>query len=308
MIKQLLVNSVKRLPYLGGMIDERDRLRQVVKEYRTWVPPGHFYSPIPSIPEIKDREREIFDRLEKQIPGIDLNEEAQLALLEAFQSYSQDIPFKPHKSEGLRYHFENPAYSYSDGIFYYCMIRHLNPKRIVEVGSGYSSSLAMDVNELFYNNEIALTCIEPYPDLLLSLMKPGDKDRVRIVPKKVEEVELSIILNLLKSDILFIDSTHVSRVGSDVNRLIFEILPRLAPGVHIHFHDIFFPFEYLREWIYEGRAWNEAYLLRAFLQYNSEFRVVFFNTFLQRYHRERLLSDFPLTQKNTGGSIWLTKT
>jgi hypothetical protein len=103
------------------------------------------------------------------------------------------------------------------------------------------------------------------------------------------------------------DSTNVSNVGSDVNRIFFEILPELSSGVYVHFHDIFSPFEYPKSWIYEGRFWTEIYLLRTFLQYNSAFRVVYMNTFMQTFHRSFFEQKMPLCLKNTGGSIWLRK-
>jgi hypothetical protein len=120
----------------------------------------------------------------------------------------------------------------------------------------------------------------------------------------VEEFEFDV---LMESDVLFVDSSHVVKVGSDVLDLFFRILPRLKSGVYIHFHDIFHPFEYPKEWIINGKAWNEAYLLRAFLQYNDSFEIVFFNTFLEFFHPGRFHRDMPLCMKNPGGSIWLRK-
>jgi hypothetical protein len=123
----------------------------------------------------------------------------------------------------------------------------------------------------------------------------------------VQEVGLEKFKALRENDILFIDSSHVSKINSDVNYIFFTILPQLHPGVYIHFHDIFYPFEYPKEWIYEGRAWNEIYLLRAFLQHNAVFKIVFFNTFLEYFHAKRFQEDMPLCLKNPGGSVWLKK-
>lgn len=109
------------------------------------------------------------------------------------------------------------------------------------------------------------------------------------------------------NDILFIDSTHVAKINSDVNAAFFDILPQLAPGVCVHFHDIFYPFEYPRAWVYEGRNWNEAYLLRAFLLFNTAFAVRWFTTFLTMFHRERFAADMPAVLLNPGGSIWLQR-
>src|SRR5207237_8125791 len=137
-----------------------------------------------------------------------------------------------------------------------------------------------DVNELFFDNAIQCTFIDPYPQLLRTLMKESDFARTRIIGQRVQDVDVGIFRELEASDILFIDSSHVAKTGSDVNYILFKILPLLNEGVLIHFHDIFYPFEYPVDWVYEGRSWNEAYLLRAFMQYNEAFEIQFFNSFL----------------------------
>jgi hypothetical protein len=120
-------------------------------------------------------------------------------------------------------------------------------------------------------------------------------------------VDPSVFAALGPGDILFIDSTHVCKPGSDVEFLFSRVLPALAAGVYVHVHDIFYPFEYPKEWVEEGRAWNEAYLLAAFLQYNRAFRVEFWGQYLQHFHRERFAADLPLYLRDPGGSIWLRK-
>lgn len=201
----------------------------------------------------------------------------------------------------------NDYYSYGEGIILFCMIRHIQPKRIIEVGSGFSSAVILDTNELFFNYAISCTFIEPHPERLVSLIKKGDKNRIKIIQKKLQDVDINIFSDLSAGDILFIDSTHVSKVGSDVNCIFFKILPYINSGVYVHFHDIYYPLEYPKEWIYEGRAWNEAYLLRAFLQYNDSFKIQFFNSFLAHLYRDKLIQDMPLFMKNPGSSIWIKK-
>ncbi len=107
-------------------------------------------------------------------------------------------------------------------------------------------------------------------------MRPADL-RHRLIEQRLQDVPLSEFQDLRENDVLFVDSTHVAKLGSDVLRIFFEILPGLAPGVYVHVHDIFWPFEYPEPWIAEGRAWTETYLLRAFLQFNSAFRIVLFS-------------------------------
>ena len=302
--------AIKKLPLLAEIVSERDKLHSelvALKQNLRFVPPGHFYSPIPSLKDVQRDEAKIFGSIPTNILGLELHEEEQLKLLNEFVAYYKEMPFQPQKHEGLRYYYENTAYSYSDAILLHCMIRHLKPKRIIEVGSGFSSCMTLDTNELYFDGSIATTFIEPYPDLLMSLIKDTDKSEIKTIPVRLQDVDLGQFETLEANDILFIDSTHVSKINSDVNRIFFDILPRLSSGVHVHFHDIFFPFEYPKDWVYEGRAWNEAYLLRTFLQYNNEFRVVLMNTYMEHYHETFFKEKMPLCLKNTGGSIWIRR-
>jgi hypothetical protein len=272
-----------------------------------FAPPGHFYSPLPDLEEVARRGAELFKSSVRSIPGVELNEAAQLTLLERFRGFYSEQPFTPQRSSARRYHFENPMYSYSDALFLYFMLRHLQPRRVIEVGSGYSSCVTLDTSELFLQGSVKCTFIEPFPDRLLGLLRPGDKDRVEVLTSPLQQLASARFSELGANDILFIDSTHVSKIGSDVNRLLFEVLPSLSPGVYVHIHDIFYPFEYPRTWIEEGRAWNEAYLLRAFLQYNSAFEIVLFTSFLHQRHPQLLAELFPLSTRNPGASLWIRR-
>jgi len=334
---KLVKNTIKKLPGISRLVSQRDdsilaqeelrlELREIyqqrnalnshieeisselieVKRKQGFAPAGHFYSPIPSFDEIKNEEQRIFENAANTVSGINFNEKDQLKLVKSFVDYYENMPFQAEKKEGLRYYFENPAFSYSDAIFLHCMIREVKPKRIIEVGSGFSSCMMLDTNELFFDESIATTFIEPYPELLMSLIKDKDESRINIIPSRLQDVDLNQFDELQANDILFIDSTHVSKIDSDVNRIMFEILPRLSSGVYIHFHDIFFPFEYPKEWVFEGRAWNEAYLLKAFLQYNESFRIVLMNTYLNCFHQTFIKDNLPLCLKHTG-SIWIRK-
>jgi predicted O-methyltransferase YrrM len=288
-----------------------NKLKNIVANYRTYgnklyVPLGHYYSPIVSPEEMEKRKDEIWKAPVNSIPGIDLRESEQLKLLESFKSYYAKLPFEAEAKEGLRYQYANSMYSYSDGIMLFSMMMHFKPKRIIEVGSGYSSALMLDTNHNFFDSSIQCTFIEPYPERLNSLLKPNEKISLRQQP--VQDIDLSLFEALEENDFLFIDSTHVSKTGSDVNFIFFEILPKLKKGVKIHFHDIFYPFEYPKQWVItEGRNWNEDYILRAFLSYNSEFRIIMFNTYLEHFHEKWFAENMPLCLKNRGGSIWIEK-
>lgn len=293
---------LRRIPPFGQMLALLELRRAA-----GFVPPGHFYSPIVSTAEVARDQQRIFGDAERAPAGIAMNEAAQLELLAAFEGIYPSIDF-PRQGDGAhRYYYENPAYSYSDAITLHCMMRHFRPRRIIEVGSGYSSCMMLDTRERHLGGAVDITFIEPYPELLLSLVGPQERGSLAVIPQRVQDVPLDTFGQLQAGDFLFIDSTHVSKTGSDVNYLFFEVLPALNPGVHVHVHDIFYPFEYPRDWVMGGRSWNEAYVLRAFLQFNAAFSITFMNTFLQQRHRERFAARMPLCLQNTGGSIWLRR-
>lgn len=288
---------LRKLPLIGRVLRERDLLR---------VPPGHFYSPIPSADERSEAVRRSDDPLPSTLPGIDLNEEGQLELLTAFESFYSELPWSDGpKNDRLRYAFTENAFPYYDAICLYAMIRRVKPARIVEVGCGHSSCVMLDTNELFFGDVIETVFIDPYPELLYRMMKPTDRARSRVLAKRVQDVPLAEFARLEAGDILFIDSTHVAKAQSDVNHLFGAVLPSLATGVVIHLHDVHYPFEYPATWLSEGRGWNEAYVLRAFLQYNERFKTLFFNSFVMHFHRPRIAQSMPLCLKSVGGSIWL---
>lgn len=276
------------------------------RRWPLWVPPGHFYSPIPSPAEVAADARRIF-AIPPEIPAVDLHTEDQLRLLDTLLPLAAEFPFPEHEQEGWRYHYCNTLYPYADGVMYYALLRHLRPQRVIEVGSGYSSVLALDTNERFLGCETRFTFIEPYPEVLHGLVGADAAAGLDLVERRVQDVEPAQFDALGSGDVLFVDSTHVAKTGSDVNFLLFDILPRLNEGVWVHFHDIDFPFEYRREWVDEGRAWNEAYALRAFLQFNDAFAIRLFNTYLEHIAPETFRSALPMAARYPGGSIWLER-
>lgn len=268
--------------------------------------PGHFYSPIPTQKDIDER----FEKLEVSLEafrGIDLNIDGQLKLLEEFKSYFDKNPYAKEKQEGSRYYFDNPSFSCFDGVILQSMIRKLAPKNIIEVGSGYSSALMMDVNDKFFGGKINVSFIEPYADLLKNNLTEEDLKRTTLYESRLQDTDLTIFDKLKENDILFIDSTHVCRVNSDVQKIFSDILPRLNKGVYVHFHDIFAMFEYPKIWLDAGWYWNEAYVLRAFLQYNDTFKIEFFNEFLNIFFKEEIKDLNFFLEKPNYGSLWLMK-
>ncbi len=270
--------------------------------------PGHYYSPIVNPKEIANRADVAF-AIPKNIKGIDLNKEAQMATLKQMVPYYNENTFPETKTEGKRYYFQNNYYSYSDSLFLYNIMRHNKPKRIVEVGSGFSSAVMLDTNDQFFDGAIKLTFVEPHPQRLYSLLNENDKKNTTIHVKNIQTIELETFDQLQENDILFIDSTHVSKADSDVNRIILEILPRLNKGVLIHFHDIFYPFEYPKDWVlgWQGFGWNETYLLKSFLLHNPDFKIELFNTYLEYFNEPWFAENMPKCLENRGGSIWIRK-
>jgi predicted O-methyltransferase YrrM len=267
-------------------------------------PPGHFHSPVPDLEEVRARDAEIFDR-PAELAGIDLRDDAQLALVDELARYAADQPFAAEPTQGLRYHFDNDYFGWGDGLVLFCMLRHLRPARVVEVGSGFSSALMLDTAERFLEPAPELVFVEPNPDRLQGLLRAGDQDRVTLLIRPVQQVDRAVFDQLEPGDMLFIDSSHVTKVGSDVNLLLLEVLPRLRPGVHVHVHDIVWPFEYARKWVYQGRAWNEAYLLRALLVGNPRLRIELWSSQLAACHQERVAAALPLWARDSGTSMWL---
>ncbi len=312
LINKYLVNAfLTKLPFVGTKIKAYEELKEDSRA--CGFKPGHFYSPIPSLPEVRSRADVLFS--DSDVLDVNLNIEDQLELLELFKKQHEYLPYnflQDKENEKLRYRFKGrPQYRYSDVVFLYHVIRHLQPKRIVEVGSGSSSAVMLDINDLFFDSSIQLTFVEPYPDRLYKHLTEQDRSSTKIITNKVQDVPMDIFESLRENDILFVDSSHVSKIGSDVNHIFFNILPKIKKGVWIHFHDIFYPFELPQHWILQNsRYWNESYVLRAFLMNNDSYEVKLFNSMLHKKHRSWFEKEMPecLIDENDTGSIWIKKT
>lgn len=263
-----------------------------------FVSPGHYYSIIP------DKESIAKYTPSSNVPGVNLNLSEQIIHTHKFAELCETLPFTDEKIPDNLFYYRNGAYSYGDAIVLHCMLRSYSPVRLVEVGSGFSTCVMMDTNRLFLGDRLKITCIEPFPATLNSLT---NNNPPRLLDRSFQEVDSNIFYTLKENDILFLDSTHVSKIGSDVNRIFFEILPNLSPGVLVHFHDIFWPFEYPKVWTENGVYWNEAYLLRSFLQFNDTFEILFFSSYMASTQSTLMQDMMPLFMKNPGANIWLRK-
>jgi hypothetical protein len=275
-----------------------------------FVPPGHFYSPIVNRVEADEYLAKLESQdLRDRVPEITVDRERMIGVWQELLPLMKSAPFGERSNNGMRYGFENPAYSWGDGSVLHAMIRRSRPRRLIEIGCGWSSACAIDTLETFLPGECEVTLIEPYPELLKEVL--GDRatrTRIQVRATRVQDTPTSVFDSLAENDILFIDSTHVLRTGSDVCFELFEILPRLASGVLVHFHDMFWPFEYPRSWVVEeNRSWNELYAVRAFLANNSEWKIVMFNDYFAKLEHDLVERTYPAFLKNPGGALWIQK-
>jgi hypothetical protein len=271
----------------------------------TWVPPGHFYSPLvdPADPCV-ERAMALEAAPQTPLAALGLDEPLFLEWFERMAAHYPSQPFPEQPAEGRRYHYANPNFPLADALALLAVMTHLRPARYIEVGSGYSSCAALDIDALHLGSTTRFTFIDPHPELAHELLGPAAA--ASILPAKLQDVPLELFQELGPGSILFIDSSHVAKTGSDVVDYLFRILPVLRPGVHVHIHDIFYPFEYPRDWIAgQNRSWNEAYLLRAWLHNNARARVLFLTDWFYKCRREQVAARMPLCIPHRGGSLWL---
>jgi predicted O-methyltransferase YrrM len=275
---------------------------------RPAFPDGHFYSPVVDVAEVAADADRIWGHRDDPV-GIDFRPHAQLAFLEeCLASYVPEYDYPellPDGAEENVFYTRNSQFSWLDARTLYALLRHYRPRRMIEIGSGYSSLLVADVNTRFLDGELDFRCVEPYPRPFLQEQVPGITE---VLVQRVQDVDPELFASLRAGDVLFIDSSHVSKTGSDVNHLFLNVLPRLEVGVLVHVHDVFFPADYPRAWVTEhGFSWNEQYLVQAFLAHNDAFEVVVGSNYLHQRFASRV-ADLVGGAGYGGGSLWLRKT
>jgi len=274
------------------------------------ITPCHFYQPIPDTRELDNRVWENRSAL----VGIDVDEGTQLDLLSHFKTaFKEEYDQFPREKTGVPYDYyvHNGMFEAVDAEILYCMIRHFKPSRLIEIGSGYSTLLvakALLNNKKNHNDySYEFTAIDPFPNRIL---RKGITGLSRLVPEPVQKVPLAEFEKLREKDMLLIDSSHVLKIGSDVEYEYLEILPRLNKGVLVSFHDIFLPAEYRKGWVMRDHCfWNEQYLLQAFLAFNSSFRILWAGSYMHLIHSEKLRDAFPSydQERDWPGSFWIRK-
>jgi hypothetical protein len=271
-----------------------------------------FYSPIPDTRTLTES---LWTR-KSEMAGIKMRDDEQLELLNILRSkykpeYDKFPLDKPIDNKSAEYFIRNGMYGAVDGEIYYSIIRHFKPRKIIEIGCGYSTRLAataIHINQKENEkNNTEVIAIEPYPE---EYLRNGFSGLSKLIEKKVQDIPIEEFGKLGKDDILFIDSSHTLKIGSDVQYEYLEILPRLSEGVLVHIHDIFIPEEYPRKWILDNHDfWNEQYLLQAFMIFNDAYEVMWAGNFMSVKYPDVLESTFLSyeRQKTRPGSFWLKK-
>ena len=276
-------------------------------QIKTLFPNGHFYSPVVDPDSIKARTGEIWDG-RQTIMGVDFDHAGHVKLLaEVFPKWIGDFTYPMEAADAIDaqgrqgFFLGNDQFSNIDARTLFVFLREFKPKRVIEVGSGFSSLMMADVRRRFLDASTALQCVEPYPRAFLRDPSYG----FELIESKVEHVPLSFFESLAAGDFLFIDSSHVSKTGSDVNYLIFEVIPRLPAGVLVHVHDIFLPNDYPYEWVVNNnRSWNEQYVLQAYLMFNPKAQVIFGSSYAHEVLPSEAAAAVGEGVPTFGGSLW----
>ncbi|RBP51496.1 class I SAM-dependent methyltransferase [Arenicella xantha] len=262
---QTLISLAKKIIWLEPGVRER------LQKAKVNVVPSNFYSDIPSVADI----RESFEYREEDVPVFDniFDLEALRSFIDVIQVYAKEFtpPSDGDRENVTGFYWSNPAFSRLDAMSYYCMIRHFKPKKILEIGSGFSTLVADAAIKANGFGEIV--CIEPYPmDFLENI------DSVKeIVREKVQDIPVADAVAMIdESDIWFIDSTHTVKIGSDCLYIYLKLMPEVKTKTIVHSHDIYLPFgmpksSALNSHIY----WTEQYLLYAYLLDNPKASVLF---------------------------------
>ena len=263
-------------------------LRYIVHKNGYFLVRDHYYSAIPNKKDIGEN----YWKFQSQLVGVDISVSRIKGLLESLTPYITEFSNSvPLSSADSPLYLINGAFMAVDAHIYYSLIRQHQPEKIIEIGSGFSTSFAKYA--ISKNERVSqLTCIEPYPSDSLKEIA-HNHENINIIPKKLQEIDLDFFSCLKENDILFIDSTHMLKTGSDVQIEYCEILPRLAKGVLVHIHDISLPKHYPSVYFDNELFWNEQYLLQAFLAFNSKFEIIWAGNYMMLNCPELMYDKFP---------------
>jgi hypothetical protein len=291
------------------------RLMKSKRYFRLWESKGYHITPVDysePLPDTRTLKGSLWTE-RSELLGIEINERRQLELLSLFLArFRQEYDSFPRgqTSRPYQYYLNNGAFEAVDGEILYCMIRCFKPRKIFEIGSGYSTFLSAQAiqrnKEEDRSYQCELVAIDPYPNPVIRAGLPGLSHLIRT---EVQNIPAAKFGELARNDILFIDSSHMLRIGSDVQYEYLEMLPRLNKGVIVHVHDIFLPAEYPREWVLERyQFWNEQYILQAFMTFNESFEVLWSGSYMHLKHPDQLEAAFASYKRdNPPGSFWIRR-
>jgi hypothetical protein len=221
-----------------------------------------FYSPVPALSEIPAA---VFDR-RSPLAGIEFDVDAQLAFLQELGPFLAE--FEPPRG----FVWDNQMYGAVEADVLYAMVRHAKPARVIELGSGFSSLIiaAAVRRNAAEGSPVSYRAYDPYAREFVR----GGIEGLEWRDRSATDVPLEEFDALRAGDVLFVDTTHTVKLGSEVNYVVLDVLPRLQPGVSVHFHDVVLPYEYPRAFFDQGLYWAEQYLLQAFLAQNPSWEIV----------------------------------
>jgi SAM-dependent methyltransferase/predicted O-methyltransferase YrrM len=271
--------------------------------------PGHYYSPMYDARELVPRRRQIWSTTPRPTPDIDWRDGPQVDLCDEVFAPQDAIKFRRDEAvDPTEYWALNDQYPPLDAWVLAGLLRHLRPALMIEIGSGYSSLVTARINREQLDGSLKFVCVEPHPRQFLLDGVDGISE---LCVEPIQDTALERFDDLGDGDILFIDTSHTVKTGGDVTWIFHEILPRLAPGVYVHIHDVFLPGDYPEPWVMEGWGWNETYLVRSFLSYNSAFEVVWGSQYMTQRHPQRVLRAFPEQAQyveRAGAALWIRRT
>ena len=273
-----------------------------------FFPVGHYHSPVVDPRTVGDYVASRRNPGLTGFHGINIDVDEMKAFWDNNRSVMLDAAFPEAKRDDRRFCFKGAPFPYGDALSLHAIIGRFRPRRIVEIGSGFSTACMLDSAEIHGINDLQITCIEPYPDRLRNLLRSDDGLKVKLLGRAVQEIPVrDIVDDLMPNDILFINSTHVLKTGSDVHYEIFDVIPAVRPGVIIHIHDCGYPFEYPPQWIEQNYSWNEVYAIRAFLMYNKSFKILFWGSLFKSLFPDKVEQEGGNFGKNSGTSLWLMR-
>lgn len=302
MNKDITQEELTQLIYLAKKVLWSDeKTRRKIQEHKVNIVPANFYSDIPLVDEIENSFEYRLDNDDLYNFGL-FESDRMKAFMSEISVYASEFspPLESPSCDAHQFFWKNPAFSYSDAMAYYCIIRHFRPNRIIEIGSGYSTIVA---NQALDKNETGtLILIEPFPKEFLYKLSRIEK----IFTSFVQDISVDDFMVLLESsDMLFIDSTHTVKIGSDCLYIYLVLMPRIQKDIIIHSHDIHLPFGMPKKPALEKHIyWTEQYLLFAYLLDNPRAKVLFGSAYSHRKLPEESREMMGGKYQSGGGSIW----